>query len=77
MALTRKTGWRAASAMNASSGLIQRNRTGADRRYALVELTTTGRELCHELDAIACTANAQSLTGFAEAEIVQGFRCAR
>jgi MarR family transcriptional regulator, transcriptional regulator for hemolysin len=52
-------------------GLIRRNRTGADRRYARVELTAAGQALCHELDTIARTANDQLLTGFSEAEITQ------
>jgi MarR family transcriptional regulator, transcriptional regulator for hemolysin len=52
-------------------GLIRRNRAGADRRYALVELTATGRRLCHELDAIARAANDQLLTGFSDGEITQ------
>jgi MarR family transcriptional regulator for hemolysin len=52
-------------------GLIHRNRTAVDRRYALVELTAAGRALCHELDAIARTANAQLLTGFSDEEITQ------
>jgi MarR family transcriptional regulator for hemolysin len=50
-------------------GLIRRNRTGADRRYALTELTTAGRALCHELDTIARTANDQLLAGFTGEEI--------
>jgi MarR family transcriptional regulator for hemolysin len=52
-------------------GLIRRNRTGADRRYARVELTAAGQALCHELDTIARTANDQLLTGFTDAEITQ------
>lgn len=52
-------------------GLIRRNRAGADRRYALVELTAAGRALCHELDAIARAANNQLLTGFSEDEVTQ------
>jgi MarR family transcriptional regulator, transcriptional regulator for hemolysin len=52
-------------------GLIRRNRDGADRRYALVELTPSGRMLCHELDAIARAANDQLLSGFSEAETAQ------
>lgn len=52
-------------------GLIGRDRTGADRRYALVELTATGRNRCHELDAIARTANDQLLAGFSEEELTQ------
>ena len=52
-------------------GLIRRNRDGADRRYALVELTAAGRTLCHELDAIARTANEQLLSGFSEDETAQ------
>jgi len=52
-------------------GLIRRNRAGADRRYALVELTAAGRTRCHELDAIARTANDQLLTGFSDKEIAQ------
>ncbi len=52
-------------------GLIQRNRTGADRRYALVGLTAAGQTLCHELDAIARAANDQLLTGFSDEEIAQ------
>jgi MarR family transcriptional regulator, transcriptional regulator for hemolysin len=51
--------------------LIRRNRTGADRRYALVELTAAGRVRCHELDAISRTANDQLLAGFSEEEITQ------
>jgi MarR family transcriptional regulator, transcriptional regulator for hemolysin len=49
-------------------GLISRNREGADRRYALVELTSAGQTLCHELDAIARTANDQLLSGFSTTE---------
>jgi MarR family transcriptional regulator, transcriptional regulator for hemolysin len=49
-------------------GLIHRNRAGADRRYALVELTEGGRALCHELDAIARAANDQLLDGFSDEE---------
>ena len=52
-------------------GLIRRNRTGADRRYARVELTAAGQTLCHDLDAIARTANDQLLTGFTDTEITQ------
>jgi MarR family transcriptional regulator, transcriptional regulator for hemolysin len=52
-------------------GLIRRDRAGADRRYALVELTPAGRDRCHELDAIARIANDQLLTGFSGEEIVQ------
>jgi MarR family transcriptional regulator, transcriptional regulator for hemolysin len=52
-------------------GLIRRNRAGADRRYALVELTAQGQALCHELDAIARAANDQLLTGFSGDEITQ------
>jgi MarR family transcriptional regulator, transcriptional regulator for hemolysin len=51
--------------------LIRRNRAGADRRYALVELTDAGRALCHELDAIARTANDELLRGFSEDETAQ------
>src|SRR5258708_1702798 len=50
-------------------GLIRRNRAGADRRYALVELTAAGRTPCHELDPIARTAHDQLLTGVSAAEI--------
>jgi MarR family transcriptional regulator, transcriptional regulator for hemolysin len=49
-------------------GLIGRNREGADRRYALVELTAAGQALCHELDAIARAANDQLLDGFSDEE---------
>jgi len=49
----------------------QRLFAGADRRYALAELTATGRTLCHELDAIARAANDQLLTGFSDGEITQ------
>lgn len=52
-------------------GLIRRNRTGADRRYALTELTPAGHALCHELDAIARAANDQLLAGFSSEEIAQ------
>jgi MarR family transcriptional regulator, transcriptional regulator for hemolysin len=52
-------------------GLTRRNRSGADRRYALVELTPAGQALCHELDAIARTANDQLLAGFSDEEITQ------
>jgi MarR family transcriptional regulator, transcriptional regulator for hemolysin len=52
-------------------GLIQRNRSGTDRRYALVELTTAGQALCHELDAIAREASDQLLSGFSDGEIAQ------
>ena len=52
-------------------GLIRRNRDGADRRYALVELTPAGRMLCDELDAIARTANDELLSGFSEDEVAQ------
>lgn len=52
-------------------GLIRRNRDGADRRYALVELTPAGRMLCHELDAIARAANDELLSGFSEDETAQ------
>lgn len=52
-------------------GLIRRNRDGADRRYALVELTPAGRTLCHELDAIARVANDELLSGFSEDETAQ------
>jgi MarR family transcriptional regulator for hemolysin len=52
-------------------GLIRRNRAGADRRYALVDLTPAGQALCHELDAIARAANDQLLAGFSEDEITQ------
>ncbi|MFY9927513.1 MAG: MarR family transcriptional regulator [Streptosporangiaceae bacterium] len=48
--------------------LIRRNRDGADRRYALVELTPAGQALCHELDAIARAANDELLSGFSEDE---------
>jgi MarR family transcriptional regulator for hemolysin len=50
-------------------GLIQRNRDGTDRRYALVGLTPAGLRLCHELNAIARAANDQLLTGFSNSEI--------
>lgn len=52
-------------------GLIRRNRDGADRRYALVELTPAGQALCHELDAIARAANDEMLSGFSEDETAQ------
>lgn len=52
-------------------GLIRRNRTGADRRYALVDLTPSGRALCDELDAIARAAHDQLLSGFSDDEIMQ------
>jgi MarR family transcriptional regulator for hemolysin len=52
-------------------GLIHRNRDGADRRYALVDLTPAGRALCHDLDTIARTANDELLTGFSPDEIAQ------
>jgi MarR family transcriptional regulator, transcriptional regulator for hemolysin len=52
-------------------GLIHRNRDGADRRYALVELTPAGRVLCHQLDTIARTANDELLSGFSPDEIAQ------
>jgi MarR family transcriptional regulator, transcriptional regulator for hemolysin len=52
-------------------GLIHRNRAGADRRYALVDLTAAGRALCHELDAIARSANDQLLDGFSDDETAQ------
>lgn len=52
-------------------GLIRRNRDGADRRYALIELTAAGRALCHELDAIARAANDELLAGFSDDEITQ------
>jgi MarR family transcriptional regulator for hemolysin len=52
-------------------GLIRRNRDGADRRYALVELTPAGRTLCHELDTIARAANDELLSGFSEDETAQ------
>jgi MarR family transcriptional regulator for hemolysin len=52
-------------------GLIHRNRDGADRRYALVDLTPAGRTLCHDLDTIARTANDELLTGFSPDEIAQ------
>ena len=52
-------------------GLIHRNRAGADRRYALVELTAAGQALCHELDAIARAANDQLLDGFSDDETAQ------
>ena len=52
-------------------GLIQRHRDGADRRYALVELTPAGRSRCHELDAIAREANDQLLAGFSAEETAQ------
>jgi MarR family transcriptional regulator, transcriptional regulator for hemolysin len=52
-------------------GLIHRNRDGADRRYALVELTPAGRTLCHDLDTIARAANDELLTGFSDDEIAQ------
>jgi MarR family transcriptional regulator, transcriptional regulator for hemolysin len=52
-------------------GLISRNRDGADRRYALVELTSAGQALCHELDAIARAANDQLLRGFSDDETAQ------
>ena len=51
--------------------LIRRNRDGADRRYALVELTPAGRTLCQELDAIARAANDELLSGFSEEETAQ------
>jgi MarR family transcriptional regulator for hemolysin len=51
--------------------LIRRNRDGADRRYALVELTPAGRTLCHELDAIARAANDELLGGFSPDETAQ------
>ncbi|HET9970392.1 MAG TPA: MarR family winged helix-turn-helix transcriptional regulator [Streptosporangiaceae bacterium] len=52
-------------------GLISRNRDGADRRYALVDLTPAGQALCHELDAIARAANDHLLTGFSDDETAQ------
>lgn len=52
-------------------GLIQRHRDGADRRYALVELTPAGRSRCPELDAIAREANDQLLAGFSAEETAQ------
>jgi MarR family transcriptional regulator for hemolysin len=52
-------------------GLIRRNRTGADRRYAVAELTAAGQTLCHELEAIARSANEQLLAGFTEEELAQ------
>jgi MarR family transcriptional regulator, transcriptional regulator for hemolysin len=52
-------------------GLVRRNRSGADRRYALVELTTAGRALCHELDTVARAANDRLLAGFSGEEITQ------
>jgi MarR family transcriptional regulator, transcriptional regulator for hemolysin len=52
-------------------GLIRRNRDGADRRYALVELTPAGRTLCQELDSIARAANDELLSGFSEKETAQ------
>jgi MarR family transcriptional regulator, transcriptional regulator for hemolysin len=52
-------------------GLISRNRNGADRRYALVGLTSAGQTLCHELEAIARAANDQLLSGFSDAETAQ------
>jgi MarR family transcriptional regulator, transcriptional regulator for hemolysin len=52
-------------------GLIQRHRDGADRRYALVELTPAGRSRCHQLDAIAREANDQLLAGFSAEETAQ------
>jgi MarR family transcriptional regulator for hemolysin len=52
-------------------GLIRRDRDGADRRYALVELTPAGRTLCHELDTIARAANDELLSGFSYDEIAQ------
>lgn len=51
-------------------GLIH-NRAGADRRYALVDLTAAGRALCHELDAIARAANDLLLDGFSDDETAQ------
>lgn len=51
--------------------LVRRDRTGADRRYARVELTPAGQALCHRLDAVARTANDQLLAGFSEAEAGQ------
>lgn len=55
----------------AELGLIRRNRDGADRRYALVELTSAGRMLCRELDTIARAANDELLSGFSEDETAQ------
>lgn len=52
-------------------GLIRRNRDGADRRYALVQLTPAGRTLCYELDAIARAADDQLLDGFSDDETAQ------
>jgi MarR family transcriptional regulator for hemolysin len=52
-------------------GLIRRNRDGADRRYALVELTPAGRTLCQELDSIARAANDELLSGFSAEETAQ------
>jgi MarR family transcriptional regulator, transcriptional regulator for hemolysin len=52
-------------------GLVHRNRAGADRRYALVDLTADGLAMCHELDAIARAANDQLLDGFSGAETAQ------
>jgi DNA-binding MarR family transcriptional regulator len=51
--------------------VVRRNRTGADRRYALVDLTEAGLALCHELDAVARAANDQLLAGFSDDEITQ------
>jgi MarR family transcriptional regulator for hemolysin len=52
-------------------GLIRRNRDGADRRYALVELTPAGQAQCYELDTIARAANDQLLSGFSDDETTQ------
>jgi MarR family transcriptional regulator for hemolysin len=52
-------------------GPIRRNRAGADRRYAPVELTPPGRALCYELEAIARAANDQLLAGFSGDELTQ------
>jgi MarR family transcriptional regulator for hemolysin len=52
-------------------GLILRKRGGVDRRHALVELTAEGRTLCHRLEGIARSANAQLLSGFSEQEVAE------